>query len=106
LPSARTTRNGCSPLRDHFEARRLYEEQQFAAFDRQKLIRLRNDLAQFCGDENEAVYQQWKRTGSLPRPADIQPHAEARGTFSTYRLEHRYEFLGALGSIDEYLKAV
>jgi hypothetical protein len=92
-------------LQEHFEARRLYEAKQFSAFDRQKLIRLRNDLAEFSGDENEVLYQLWKRTGDVAGqrdvPSNIQSHAQTRGTFSFYRLDHRYDFLNALGAMDD-----
>jgi hypothetical protein len=62
-------------------------------------------MAEFSGDENDALYQQWKSTGTLPgltdRVANEQLPPQVRGTFSTFRLEHRYDFLGPFSGIDD-----
>jgi hypothetical protein len=87
-------------LQEHFEARRLYEAKRFAEFDREKLIRLRNELAEFSGKENDALYDLWKtaRDGVFLQKASPKSptHTRLCGTFSTYLLEHRYDFLGTL----------
>jgi hypothetical protein len=110
-PSDITANSLSRRIEEHFKARQLYEAKQFSAFDRQKLIRLRNDLAEFSDSEHEALYQLWKRTGEVAGPKDaaanIPSQARSRRTFSTYRLEQRYDFLNVLsGMDDEYFKTV
>jgi hypothetical protein len=51
-------------LLEHFEARRLYETQQWSIFDRAKLIRYRDDRQEFSGEKFEALYRQWKAAGA------------------------------------------
>jgi hypothetical protein len=87
-------------LQEHFEARRLYEAKRFAEFDREKLIRLRNELAEFSGKENAALYELWKTVGDaafIEKPSlKVPMQSRLCGTFSSYLLEHRYDFLGTL----------
>ena len=77
-------------LREHFEARRLYEAKRFAEFDREKLIRLRNDLTEFSGKENYALYELWKTAGDAAFVEKLSSKGPAPtrmcGTFSTYLL--------------------
>jgi hypothetical protein len=85
-------------LLEHFEARRLYENKEFATFDRAKLIRLRNEQQEFSGPEYDAHYALWQRGGSTAileklRPNRSQP-GQLSGTFSACVLEHSYDFFG------------
>src|SRR6266508_830168 len=78
----------------YFKARRLYEQQQFASFDRSQLIGLREARDEFSRPDHEALYAKWQATcdGAIreilaPKRASADP---VRGTFSTYFLEHDY----------------
>jgi hypothetical protein len=85
-------------LLEHFEARRLYETKQFASFDRAKLIRLRNERAEFSGPKNDSLYQLWKTAGDGSVLEVLAPERGIRkpmdGRFSTYLLRHDYELFG------------
>lgn len=87
-------------IREHFEARRLYEAKRFAEFDREKLIRLRNELAEFSGKENDALYELWKTAGERALLEKLSPNSPTCprmcGTFSSYLLQHHYDFLETL----------
>ena len=83
----------------YFNARRLYEAQQFAALDRSQLIRLRNGRAEFSGADYEALYARWQADGDAAvrqKPAPERAVApRLRGTFSTYLLTHDYGLFGS-----------
>jgi hypothetical protein len=83
----------------YFKARRLYEQQQFASFDRAQLIGLRQAQDEFLGPDHEALYAKWQATcdGAIreilgAKRASTDP---LRGTFSTYFLEHDYALFGS-----------
>jgi hypothetical protein len=82
----------------YFNARRLYETQQFEALDRTQLIGLRNGREEFSGPECEALYARWQADGDAvvrQKPAPERPVApRLRGTVSTYLLEHDYGLFG------------
>jgi hypothetical protein len=77
-----------------FEARQLYETQQWNSFDRAKLLRFRDDRREFSGPEIERLYQRWKAKGrdEMLEILDSKEslHAPVHGKFSTYLLEHNY----------------
>jgi hypothetical protein len=83
---------------EHFEARRLHENRDWASFDRAKLIRFRDGGRQFSGEKFEALYRQWKAGGAAAVKAILSPQtalaAPAQGTFLSYRLEHNYDLFG------------
>jgi hypothetical protein len=83
----------------YFKARRLYEQQQFASFDRSQLIGLREARDEFSRPDHEALYANWQATcdGAIreiltPKRTSADP---VRGTFSTYFLEHDYGLFGS-----------
>jgi hypothetical protein len=87
-------------LLEYFEARRLFEAQQLASFDRAKLLRLRDDREAFSGSEYEGLYERWKSAGDRAVLDALATDSVARGrtcaTFSTYLLEHDYDIFGSL----------
>jgi len=87
-------------LLDHFAARRLYEAKDLAGFDRDKLIRFRNEREQFSGAKYDAIYDRWKRVGDgavleISAP-ETKPPERMCGTFSTCLLEISYDLFGTL----------
>jgi hypothetical protein len=86
------------PLIEHFEARSLYEKGELSSFSREKLIRLRNETAEFSTPEYQELYQQWKaggRTTTEPKGApNSSPQRAFNAKFSTYLVPGRYDFLG------------
>jgi hypothetical protein len=84
----------------HFEARNLYEANQFSSFDKAKLIRLRNDLKEFSGTEHQQLYERWKTEGASVLGTTLMPRnavaKQIHGTFSHYLLEHNYDLFGSL----------
>ncbi len=85
-------------LLEHFKARRLYESRQWASFDRNGLIRFRNERQEFSGERYEVLYRQWTRGEVVDQAAITQSKtttaAPLQATFSTYRLESTYDFFG------------
>ena len=85
---------------DYFEARKRYESNDFGAFDRGRLIQLRDDRAAMSGQRYESLFRLWTAGGvkavaaamSVPTPAA----ARAMPTFSTFALEYTYDFFGNL----------
>lgn len=87
-------------LLEHFAARRLYESQQWAGFDRAKLLRYRDDRQEFSGEKFDALYGQWKATGAeavrgaLSGEVDVE--TPRRWTFLTCELKERYDLFGQI----------
>jgi len=85
-------------LLDHFEARRLYESQQWASFDRAKLLRFRDERQEFSGEKYDALYQQWTQEGASALKKALNPAASSAaqfcGIFTTYRLDQNYDLFG------------
>ncbi len=85
-------------LLEHFEARLLYEKEDWSAFDRGRLIQFRNERSHFSGDRYESLYRRWKASGvgaveSFLKPGLVQrPRPQA--TFSTYKVDQTYDFFG------------
>jgi hypothetical protein len=83
---------------EYFEARSLYEKGDFSSFSRDKLVRLRNESAQFSEPKYQALYERWKAVGAQVVFDSIAPGYRitwtCRGTFSTYLVEHRYDCFG------------
>lgn len=93
-----------SRIVEHFQARRLYEAQQWTSFDRARLIRLRDERKAFSGETYEALYRCWLKDGVLDRrllsgspvPSSAAPVGIISEAFSTYRLMPSYDFFGRL----------
>lgn len=87
-------------LHEHFSLRRQFESKDLSAFDRDKLIRFRNERQEFSGPRCDGLYEQWKVHGNgavlNESAAQHQPAAPAVGTFSTYLLSHNYDLFGTL----------
>jgi hypothetical protein len=83
---------------EHFEARSLYEKGDLGSFSRDKLIRLRNEGAEFSTPEHQALYERYKTGGAQAVFNSIAPGVRItlsyNGTFSTYLTKHRYDFFG------------
>ena len=97
---ARTPRDEAVTARllAHFEARSLYESRQWAAFDRAKLIRLRDERHEFSGEKYETLYLHWKRGGTTavrtfltPAEGPAQPPV---AMFQTCHLDQNYDLFG------------
>ena len=87
-------------LLEHFAARRLYEAKDLAGFDRDKLIRFRNEREQFSGAKYDAIYNRWKTVGDgavleISAPETKLPERMC-GAFSTCLLEISYDLFGTL----------
>lgn len=87
-------------LLEHFAARRLYESKDLAGFDRDKLIRFRNERQQFSGATYDAFYERWKAAGdeavlAISAPENAPPERLC-GAFSTCLLEISYDLFGTL----------
>jgi hypothetical protein len=82
----------------HFEARRLYEKSELGSFSRAKLIQLRNETDEFSGPEYQAFYERWKTVQVQASPkvsgANARLPMAAKATFSTFLVEHPYDFFG------------
>jgi hypothetical protein len=81
----------------HFEARRLQENQEWASFDRAKLTRFREERREFSGEKHETLYRQWKATGGAAARIALKPQtalAPAQGMFSSCKLDHTYDLFG------------
>ena len=50
-------------LRAYFQARQLFEQQQYADFDQARLDRLREDRRVYAGPAFEQLYGQWRQAG-------------------------------------------
>jgi hypothetical protein len=89
-------------LVEHFEVRRLFEAQQWAAFDRAKLVRFRDERQEFSGPKFDALYEHWKAGGEQRLKVVLNPKMASgtpgRGTFSTYKLEHNYDLFGSIAA--------
>ena len=86
----------------HFEARHLYEKGELGSFSRDKLIQLRNETDEFSGPENQALYERWKAVEAQASPEISGPNGRlpvsVKATFSTFLVEHRYDFFGETSS--------
>jgi hypothetical protein len=83
---------------EHFEARSLYESGNFASFSREKLVRLRNESAEFSESKHQDLYAHWKTSGAQAVLDAIPPKARLpvsfKATFSTHFVDHDYNFFG------------
>ena len=87
-------------LLEHFAARRLYEAKDLAGFDRDKLIRYRNERQQFSGAKYDVLFERWKTVGDgavveISAPENAPPERMC-GAFSTCLLEISYDLFGTL----------
>ncbi|MGI9072758.1 MAG: hypothetical protein ACR2JB_15935 [Bryobacteraceae bacterium] len=84
----------------YFEARLLYENRQWASFDRSKLIILRDGRDEFSGSQIESLYALWRSGGdaALVQNGVVEERVGAtnRRRLSTFILPHRYDFFGNL----------
>ena len=92
-------------LIEHFEARFLYEKGEMDTFSREKLIRLRNEIAQYSAPKYQELYEQWKagaRATTEPKGApNSSPQHAFDVKFSTYLVPGRYDFLGGITGPNE-----
>ncbi len=97
LPTA-TRISRTDRLIQYFEVRRLYESGQLESFDRAKLLRLRQERAEFSSAKQEMAYARWKAGGPDSEPETLKPETAAQplilGAFSTFLLEHNYDLFG------------
>jgi hypothetical protein len=89
----------------HFEARFLYEQGDLSSFSREKLIRLRNETAEFSTPKYQELYAKWKagaKSIGIPSSAPGSPlSASSSPKFSTYFLGHDYSFFGSISTRNE-----
>jgi hypothetical protein len=82
----------------HFDARFLYENGDFASFSREKLVRLRNETVEFSGPEHQDLYERWKAVGAKAVVDAIAPKVRMpvalNASFSTYFVDRPYNFFG------------
>ena len=83
---------------EHFEALSLFESGDHSSFNREKLIRLRNERKQFSSPDHGVLYQCWKAGGRqavldivAPRTSVAKPPA---AQFRAYAVDQDYRFLG------------
>ncbi len=85
-------------LRTYFELRKRFEDRDFASFDRQQLLLLRDRKDAFSSPDVEARYRIWRAsatpTVSLPHEGNSTPAASFVGTFATELLTHDYSLFG------------
>jgi hypothetical protein len=88
-------------LAQHFQSRRRFERQEWAAFDRATLLRFRDERQRFAGDLYEELYKVWCKTAreglgfeSAPNSQNVVPLPSGRVRFSTYRCVPSYELFG------------
>ncbi len=90
-------------LLDYFEARRLYDAQQFESFDRGRLIQLRDDRQTFSAPAYEALYRLWKTEGAAAVDRRITrangSPARPQAAFETVRLNYNYSLFGGVSRI-------
>ena len=83
----------------HFEARRLYEAQQWSGFDRAKLIQFRDERTQFSGPRFDSLYERWNVGGEAALRSILNPKTASgtpgHGAFSTCLLEENYDLFGS-----------
>ena len=90
-------------LAAYFTLRQQYESKDVHALDRGKLIQLRNEQMALVGEGNDRLFETWKTGGDvaikqlLTRESSGQMTAAA--SFSTYILEHNYDYFGSLTSL-------
>ena len=95
----RNSRTSVRRMVAHFEARHLFETKQLATFDREKLLRLRQERREFGGARHEELYRLWGARGeaailsALGTPAAPQS-IDAR--FSSWLLDGDYALFGTL----------
>jgi hypothetical protein len=87
-------------LRPYFETRFLYERADWASFDRDRLIRLRDQRQALSTPETETLYARWRthreRAATLPAEREQVAPVPLRGAFSACLLEHNYDLFGNL----------
>ena len=90
-------------LTSYFALRRSYEAKDFEALDRTKLLQLRNGQAEFSHPKYAELYEVWKAGGDIAVRQILSPKSLNKPTpsvsFSTFLLEHNYDFFGTLTAI-------
>jgi hypothetical protein len=90
-------------LRAYFETRFLYETGDRLAFDREKLIRLRDQRRALAARDTEALYARWRNSREHAATALSQGETAApaplRGAFSVCLLSHNYDVFGTLTAL-------
>jgi len=92
-------------LAEHFEARFLYEKGDLDSFSREKLVRLRNETAEFSAPQYQELYEQWKTSEHSDKNVNIVPNPSPAGLltpkFSTCLVARDYSFFGSISSRGE-----
>jgi hypothetical protein len=90
-------------LTAYFALRQRYDDRDFDGLDRAKLRELRNGRIEFSHPRYAALYEVWKTGGDMAVRQVLTPKSPNQLpqtiSFSTYLLEHNYDFLGSLTSI-------
>ena len=84
-------------LREHFQARNLFDRRETSSFGKNRLDRLREELNEFAGPPCEALYRRWREQGDCVLGDSTRSPGQCAGGFASYRLDHDYELFGGLG---------
>ena len=84
-------------LREHFQARNLFDRRETSSFGKSRLDRLREELNEFAGPPCEALYRRWREQGDCVLGDSTRSPGQCAGGFASYRLDHDYELFGGLG---------
>lgn len=101
MVSAQSASELAPELLQHFESRRRFELQEWAAFDRAALLRFRDERQRFDGETYEALYKLWCEAvherhglGNISSARQATQLPAGRVHFSTYRCVQSYELFG------------
>jgi hypothetical protein len=87
-------------LRQHFVLRQQFESKDLTAFDREKLIRFRQERQEFSGAPYDELFGRWKAQGDAALSEisafESRSATPSVGTFSTYLVRHNYDLFGTL----------
>jgi hypothetical protein len=90
-------------LTSYFAVRRSYEAKDFEGLDRTKLLQVRNGQMEFSGPKYAELYEVWKAGGDMAVRQMLFPKSPNKPapnvSFSTFLLEHNYDFFGTLTAI-------
>lgn len=90
-------------LTRYFALRRSYEAKDLESLDRTKLLELRNGQVEFSHPKYSPLYEVWKAGGDMAVRQILAPESLIKCapsvSFSTFLLEHNYDFFGTLTAI-------
>ena len=82
----------------HFEARFQYEKGAFSSFNREKLLRLRNEMVEFARPQHQTLYERWKEGGAQSVLHVLSPGAQLvvtrQASISVFLVENPYVLFG------------